>query len=72
MQKNTQDESAAETSSNKPIAHTKEIVERSPSVRTGKMHILLCYIFVYYVNSTHAGLFGSRKPRGQRSPFIKS
>ena len=50
--------SAAETSSNKRIVHTEEIVEHSLSVRTGKMGVLLCYIFVYYFNV----LFESCKP----------
>ena len=52
-------------------AHTEEIVEHPPSVRADKLDILLCYIFVYYVNSIHTGLFGSRKPGGGNGPIYK-
>ena len=48
------------------------IAEHPSSVRTGKMHVLICYVFVYYVNSIHTGLFVSYKPRGKRGSFIKS
>ena len=58
MQKNTQDESAAETSSNKPIAHRKEIVNvplQSEQVRCTFYFVLfLCIMLILHI----LGFFG--------------
>ena len=73
LAKNIEDESAAETNSIKPIAHTEVIDEHPPSVRTGKIHVLLYHIFF---NSSHTGLFASHKNRemgggGAKGPLHK-